>query len=337
MKLRGTLSRKHLLAFLLALSVATSLAGPRLARPLRGAASLLLAPIGGGPMYAVTELGRKLSADPGTTISAEQAKELIQQNDYLTRLAAYWQYERDSYRERAERLANFQKMYGPTRDLACELIAARVVAADSLPYGQSRLVSPDKRQRVRAGSMVTTRELLTQRSLALPPRLAVVESDAAVVERNALVGRITDSGAFTASLQLLTDPGFQIHGRIRRVIVARRPRQVTVTENSLPRKATLTEANNGPIKVLAQGDGTPRLIVKHVKEYDNVLPGDLLLTDAEAEGLPTEIYVGKVVEVAGDPKDARRVTVYVEPAGDLANLTDVFILSPLRPPPGRSD
>jgi cell shape-determining protein MreC len=330
MKLRGTLSKKHLLGLLLALSVATSLAGPRVARPLRGAACLLLAPIGDGPMYAVTELGKKLSADPGTTISAEEAKALRQENDYLARLAAYWQYERDSYRRRAEKLANFQWMYGPTQDLACELIPARVVAADALPYGQWRVVNSGSRKGVRPGSMVTTRGMQTQRTKALPPRLAVVES-------NALVGRIADSGAFTASLQLLIDPGFQIRGRIRRVISSQRPRQITVTENNLPRKATLTPANNEPIDVLAQGDGTPRLIVRHVKEYHTVLPGDLLVTDTEAEGLPTEIHVGKVVEVAPDTKDARRVTVYVEPAGDLANLRDVFILSPLHAPQGRSD
>lgn len=330
MKVHGTLSKKHVLALMLALSVATSLIGPRLARPLRSTASLLLAPIGDGPMYAVTELGRKLAADTGNAVSPEEAKALRQENDYLARLAAYWQYERDSYRRRAELLANFQKMYGPAQDLACELIPARVVAGDALPYGQTRLVSPGARQGVRGGSMVTTRDLLTQRSKALPPRLAVVES-------NALVGRVADSGAFTASLQLLTDPGFKIRGRIRRVITGRNPRQITALENNLPRKTTLTQANNDPIEVTANGDGTPRLIVKHVKEYDNVLPGDLLVTDTEAEGLPTEIYVGKVAEVAPDTKDSRRVTVYVEPAGDLANLRDVFILSPLRAPQGKSD
>jgi len=130
---------------------------------------------------------------------------------------------------------------------------------------------------------------------------------------------------------LLIDPGFQIRGRIRRKL-SPKPRAITVTENNLPRKATLTEANNEPIEVMIEGDGTRRLVVRQVKEYDNVLPGDLLVTNTEAAGLPTEIHVGKVAEVVRDTKDARRVTVYVEPHADLENLRDVFILSPLRPP-----
>jgi cell shape-determining protein MreC len=172
---------------------------------------------------------------------------------------------------------------------------------------------------------VTTRQLITNRAKWMPPRLAVVS-------HSALVGRILEAGAFTARLQLLTDRGYQVHGRIRRIISPNRTRMITVTAGDMPRTAPLTPANNEPIDVIARGDGARRLVVEDVKEYHNVQPGDLLVTATHEENLPTEIHVGKVVEVTRDRKDPHRVRVFVQPHADLESAREVFILSPVAPP-----
>jgi cell shape-determining protein MreC len=329
MRRRVTFSRKHLLGVVLGFSVVASLVGPRIARPLRQAAGFLLAPLGDGPMYAVTKLTARLPDDAAGRMSAEEARRLRQENEYLRRLVTIWRSESERHERHARMLANFQRMYGPTQELACELISGRVVGAGSLPYGRSRVVRPSGSRAVREGAAVTTRQVLTDRSKALPPRLAVVNDVA-------LVGRITETGAFTARLQLVTDSGFQVHARIRRVISSSATRMITVTEGDLPSTTTLTPANNRPIDVIARGDGARRLIVEHVKGYHNVLPGDLLVTSTREEDLPVEIHIGKVVEVRRDAKAPHRVTLSVEPHADLDGLRDVLILSPLSPPPGQA-
>ncbi|MGB2821267.1 MAG: rod shape-determining protein MreC [Phycisphaerae bacterium] len=327
MKLQARFSRKHLLAVLLALSAVGSVMGPQVADPLREATGSLLSPLSDAPMWAVTELGSRVSAPRQNRISAKEAAELRRQIDELNRLVAFLGFRAELHRKRGEDLANFQRMYGPTHDLACELIPARVVAGGSLPYDGTRMLTRGSRRTVHPGSAVTTRQLVTDRSKLLPPLLSVVNS-------NFLVGRITVSGAFTARLQLLTDRDFEIYGRVRRVISSRPREMVTVKEGELPRTAPLTPESNYPIDVIAHGDGAGHLIVPDVEEQHKVQQGDLLVTSADHGDVPTEIHIGEVVEVSSDPKDARRVTLTVKPHADLENIRDVYILSPVEPPSG---
>ncbi|MCD6303842.1 MAG: rod shape-determining protein MreC [Planctomycetes bacterium] len=325
MKFRLALSRKQLLGVLLAASAVTSLAGARVAGPLRRLAGLLLPPLSDAPMDVVTRLGAELAADGPARMTPQQAEALRRRNDYLSRLAAYWRYESELYRRRAMNLANFQRMYAPAADLACELIPAHVVAAGTLPYDQTRMLRVTGSAKAPAGSPVTTRLLMTRRAKALPPKLAVVNA-------NCLVGRIISSGAFTARLQLVSDAAFRMRGRIRRIIRPSRPRMVTVIDDKLPRQAPLTPEINDPIDVIARGDGAAGMIVDDVKEYYNVQPGDLLVTDGQG-GAGVEIFVGKVTRVERSAKDPHRVTLHVKPAADLDNLREVYILSPVKPPP----
>jgi cell shape-determining protein MreC len=315
-------SKRHLLAVLLSFSLGMSLAGSRVSLPLRHATQFALAPLGDAPMYAATKLRARLNRKAEPQLSDEQVKQLQAENRYLRRLSDYWQAQSEVFERQAQRLANFQRMYGPTADLGCDLISARVVGAGSLPYDRTRVLSSFSRQGTKPGDVATMRELATNRSKALPPQLAVVSE-------YSLVGRIIDSGQFTARLQLVTDREFQINGRIRRVIVPGQARTVTVTEGSLPRTTQLTPENNAPIVVLAVGDGANMVVAPDVKAYYNVQPGDQLWASAEKEYLPVDIYIGKVEKVELNEKDSRRVTVYVRPHDDVANVRDVFIISPL--------
>ena len=316
-------SKSHLLAILLLCSLAMSFAGSWVSDPLRRATQFVLAPLGDAPMYAATRIEARLHRQAAPRLSDADAEQLQAENRYLRRLSDHWQAQSEAFERQAQRLANFQRMYGPTVDLSCELIPAHVVGAGSLPYDRTRELSGGLRQGIRSGAAVTVREIATNRSKALPPKLAVVNE-------SSLVGRIVDSGAFTARLQLVTDRGFQVSARIRRVIVPGRSRTVTITEGGLPRTTQLTPENNTPIDdVLAVGDGANMVVVPDVKAYYKVEAGDLLWASAEKEYLPVDIYIGKVEKVELNEKDSRRVTVYVRPYADVANVRDVFIISPL--------
>ena len=327
MKIQVRFSRKHLLAILLALSVVGSVMGPQVARPLREAAGSFLSPLSDVPMWAVTRIGSRVSAPGQERITADEAARLRRRIDELQRTVASLRYLAELHRARGEDLANFQRMYGPTQDLACELIPARVVAAGSLPYDDTRMLARGSRRKIREGAAVTTRQLITNRSKALPPLLSVVNA-------SFLVGRVTVSGAFTARLQLLTDRDFEIYARIRRVISSRPRDMVTVTDGKLPRTAPLTPASNDPIEVIARGDGARYMVVRDVEEQHKVQEGDLLVTTTEHGDVPTEIHIGEVIEVRTDAKDARRVTLIVKPHADLENIRDVYIVSPVEPPTG---
>lgn len=321
-------SKRHLLAVLLSFSLGMSLAGSRVSLPLRHATQFALAPLGDAPMYAASKLRARLNRQAEPRLSDEQAEQVQAENRYLRRLSDHWQAQSEVFERQAQRLANFQRMYGPTADLGCELIPAHVVGAGSLPYDRTRVLSSGGGQGIKSGDAVTMREVATNRSKALPPKLAVVNE-------SSLVGRIVDSGAFTARLQLVTDREFKINGRIRRVIVPGRMRTVTVTEGSLPSTTQLEPKNNTPIEVLAVGDGADMVVAPDVKAYHNVLPGDQLWASAEKEYLPVDIYIGKVEKVELNEKDSRRVTVYVRPPADVADVRDVFIISPLTAQPQR--
>ena len=315
-------SKRHLLAILLLCSLVMSFAGSRVALPLRHATQFVLAPLGDAPMYAATKIQAKLNRQAAPRLSDEQADQVQAENRYLRRLSDYWQAQSEVYERQAQRLANFQRMYGPTVDISCELIPAHVVGAGSLPYDRTRVLDGGGRQGIKPGDVVTVREVATNRSKALPPNLAVVNE-------SSLVGRILDSGAFTARLQLVTDRGFQVSARIRRVIVPGQARTVTITEGGLPRMTQLTPENNTPIMVLATGNGADMVMAPDVKAYYEVQPGDQLWASAEKEYLPVDIYIGKVEKVELNEKDSRRVTVYIRPHADVANVRDVFIISPL--------
>ena len=318
----AAVSKRHLLAVLLLSSLAMSFAGWRVSLPLRRATQFVLAPLGDAPMYVATRIEARLHRQASPRLSDEDAEQLQAENRFLLRLSDHWRAQSEVFERQVRRLANFQRMYGPAADISCELIAAHVVGAGSLPYDRMRVLGSGGKQGIRPGDVVTVRELATNRSKALPPKLAVVNE-------SSIVGRIVDSGAFTARLQLVTDREFQINARIRRVIVPGRTRTVTVTEGSLPRTTQLEPKDNTPIDVLAVGDGADMVMAPDVKAYYNVLPGDQLWASAEKEFLPVDIYIGKVEKVELNAKDSRRVTVYVRPHADVAAVRDVFIISPL--------
>jgi len=326
-------SKKHLLAVLLLCSLAMSLAGSGAARPLRHATHFALAPLGDALMYASTSLAGTMTAEPVAKLSAADARKLIDENAELRKQVDLWQATSEYYWRQNIRLENFKQMYGWVGDVSCELIPAHVVGTGSLAYDQTRVLSPGSQQGVEAGDLVASRDrrtsvdVATSRSKVLPDKLAVVTS-------SSLVGRVVDSGAFTARVQLVTDKDFQMSGRIRRLYVPGRSRTIT-TEGPQPQTTQLTEKNNAPIDVLITGDGAGMVVVPGVKAYHNVLPGDYLWARATEQNIPMEIYVGQVVKVEPSPdmKDAHRVRVYVRPHEDLAAVRDVFIISPVAPLP----
>lgn len=315
MKLLASITRRRVLVAMVVVSVVTTLLGRPAARSLRHLLGPILAPLGDAGMYLTVAMRTHISAAAGGGMSVQEQARLRQQFDRLRGYAAYWMQASQKAQERLDALLGFQKSYGPVKNLPCELIPARVVGEASLPYDQMRALNVGLEDGAGPGELV----LVTDRSKAVPSGLAVVSA-------SALAGQVTSAGPFSAQMMLVTDRRFRTAARIRRVPDPSRPREIRLTGEGTARVEILSEKNNRAIDVEATGDGADGLVVPDVWRYDNVLPGDLVVT-AEGPFLPLEVRIGTVREVRPDLKHAERVIVSVRPEANLAALRDVFIVN----------
>jgi cell shape-determining protein MreC len=317
MKLLGRITKRHVLAVLIAISVVTTALGRPAAWRLRNLLQPFLSPLGDAGMYLTVAMRENINAAAGQGMSLQEQEKLRHEFDALRGYAAYWKWESEKRQEQLEALRRFQQSYGPVKDLPCELIPARVVGEASLPYSQARSLNVGQDAGAEPGELV----LATDRSKALPSGLAVVAA-------SALAGRVTGAGAFSAQMQLVTDRRFKTAGRIRRIPDPNSPREIRLTGDGNARVEVLNEKNNRPIDVQAAGDGAGGLTVADVWRYDNVQAGDLLVT-AEDKFLPLEVRIGRVQQVRPDPMHPERVILSVRPEADLGTLRDVFIVNSL--------
>ena len=348
-------SGSTVLIVLLGCSLISALFGQRVARPLRGLMQYVLVPPGDGAMYFVTYFKRQIGRGEGRPLMPREARRLREQNEQLRRQVYSLLEQRDQWWERATVVKELRGLLGarfaPSRDLPYDIIAARVVADESLPYGAGRLLTGGRGRGARDGAPVTAYTLQTDRAKAIEPAGSAVLDPQILrkhryrlqVTGSVLVGRLTHAGEFSAGMHLVTDRGFRIDARIRRQVDRRHPRMVVPREGGQPRPLTLA---NSTIDVVAQGDGKGSVSVPHVDSKHAVRPrgwrlpgegpagdqrprrGDWLVTRGDGTLLPVEVGIGEVVEVTPDPEHPGFVTVRVEPFVDLSALRDVYIIVP---------
>lgn len=318
------LSKRSTLTILLIVSVLTTVLGHSLADWVRSKAHMFITPLGDGGMYIVTSLKSSGNSRAARNLSTAEIERLVSENlqlrNQLVEADRRQVVESQQWRQKMEEVQALRlSSFVPKDDVPCELIPARVVAIDSMPYGQMRVTNRGGASGVRDGEPVLERLLMTDRSKELPGNLAVITS-------SALVGRITPRGAgpFTSQLQLVTDSGFDIDCRVVRRIDPNRPRQIQVLSQGVAALEKLGPANNAPVPVTARGDGAGGMIVKNVGDGYNVQPGDWLMTQGDDPYLRTEVRIGTVVDVK--PADSHHVTLRVAPFADLGTLRDVYIV-----------
>lgn len=305
-----------ILALLMAMTVVTTLLGPSAAGKLRATVHWAFAPLGDAGMYLTTRVKRLTQPPP--RIEPDRAERLVERNEILQRQVRFLesQLRRTQQTMRSGR-GVFSKYFDPRSGVPVQCVAARVVAADSMPYGWTRIVNAGHRRGATNGAFVTQRRLLTDRAEPMGDNQLVLGA-------SALAGRIMESGPFTARLQLVTDAGFEIRSQVHRVIDPRRPRVIQAGDQMVQ----LTAANDAPIDVMAFGDGAVGLIVPEVRKVHNIRVGDVLQVRPDIGALPAPVQIGRVVEVVDDARHAGMVQLHVRPAVDFPSLRDVFIVVP---------
>lgn len=323
-----------ILTILMGCSVLVALFGQRVGDPLRSAVRYAIVPPGDGAMYLVTEFNDR-RRPVGSGLTDKEADRLRKENEALRRQVYGLVQERYKYWRRATIVERMRPRFGATPKFPYDLIATRVVAGQSLPYGSARVLGAGRAQGAVAGAPVTTRGLRTDRAKALPEGsvgVVPLPQNLMTVTSATLVGRISWAGEFTATLQLVTDPGFRINARIRRIINRRNPRMIVPPGGGS--SVRLTARNNRLIDVTpAVGDGKESLIVKNVENAKAIRPGDRLVSRTDERFLPAEISIGEVVVVKPDPDNPGFCTLLVKPHAELAALREVYIVVSRGTPP----
>jgi len=319
MRVRFRITRRRLLAAALVTSVASSLAGQPLAGWIRPRVQAVFMPFGDGGMYLTRAFTEKVENAVSRSLEPTEARKLRRENENLRNVIFQLERRLHDQQQRLSEVQGFRNLYGRGREFPWILLPARVVLADSLPYGKTRTLNVGGAHGVTNGLRVTERILLTGRAKAIWPE------NLSVVTATALVGRVVESSAQTARLQLLTDPGCRMLAKIVRD--PSRRREITLVPQGL--RVPLSKDNAVVNEIVeVQGDGSNLLIVSNVKEYHNVWPGDYLVSCREDYYLPAGVLIGRVERVEPYPKSPGFVRLRVRPQADLANLRNVYIVVP---------
>jgi len=343
-------SKRHVLAGVLVLSMVSCLARPRGFAWPRDLLAPVLMPLSYAGTYVAAGVRRNVRQWPAGEMDAETARRLLAENpalrrELLTHVDPRLKQQIHRYQwllaRRDRELARMAGMREFREVFPCMLIPATVIGAGPTPYERGRLLRAGRR--ASTGQMVTTRELLTYRPTALP-------GNEAVLSGTMLVGQIVSSGAWTARLQLITDPDFQVQAWVERVYdESKSPADQRIIEvveavagKSVPTRRPLRKGDVWiPVNLL--GQGTDRLITEALPARHGIAPGDLVLTvgvappqagRAMADGardprLPEGMVIGRVAEVQPVPDNPRHVRLSVAPGADLGAVSEVYIVEPL--------
>jgi segregation and condensation protein B len=226
MRLFARVTTKRVLGVLMCASAVTAVFGSRVSGWVRPRVQGALAPFGDAGMWVLTA-ARSHVGRPGGPSPGEQ------ENRALRAYVAELQGEIDALRRQIPEMARIYRQI-PPGEFPYTLVPARVALLDSLPYGRSGLVNVGGSRGARRGSGVTTRRLITGLSKALDGELPVLTHEA-------LVGRLTDTWKYGATLQLVTDAQFKIPAQIHRIVDPDNPRTITTDERGSARTETLRD------------------------------------------------------------------------------------------------
>ncbi|MBT3200774.1 MAG: hypothetical protein HN350_12750, partial [Phycisphaerales bacterium] len=269
-------------------------------------------------------------------VSAEEAVRLRKEIEQWRGAAQTYSWREIHWWNQSRKIQKIRSTFGA--QLAnCELIPARVVLGDALPYGQSQTVYSGTIRGVEPGMRVI--DVLTDRSKALPggDQMRAITGYSAESGKplagSILIGWVEAAGSFTARVRLVTDKKFKVQALLHRRINPQAPRRVTVKTPDGPTVEVLTRKNNHLIPVTLSGDGERGMVTESIPREHNIRPGDWLWSMGRSAKLPIRLRIGKVTEVIELTKNPNFVTAKVIPASDLGSLQDIFIVRSLASPP----
>ena len=303
---------------LVAMSVISILLPPGFASRVRDKLHWIFIPLGDGGTYLASAI-RSEDTIMDDTLS-KQERHLAEENEILRGIIARQQGQLDEYKAGTRVISD---LYGPSTDPPVRLVPARVIAADSMPYGWTRVTNAGEDKGAEGGMYVTRRVLGTD-------RLKRIAGNPSVLCGTVLAGRISESGAYSSRVILVMDYKFQINVRILRIIDPQNPRIIRVGAHPLP---LTPEKALTSVFFKARGAGAAGMIIKDVSKEQMIRKGDIVQTCQNDGSIRAAVRIGTVVEVE-DNKSPNHVNLRVEPFITPDYLRDLFIVIPREFPAG---
>ena len=330
-----SLSKKRTLVVMLGIAIVTSFMGSLISDLLRMPAVCAMAPVSDFVKASTSAFKTAMVNREEPVMSSAEASRLRREIQQL-RSEAWARSQRERYWwDRYRRVQNTRKAYGASLE-RCELIPARVILGEALPYGRSQTVIKGTIHGVEPGMRVI--DVLIDRSKALPAgdKMRTITGyspgTGKPIAGSVLVGWVEAAGSFTARVRLVTDKRFKVEAWLHRTLNPANPRIITANTPEGPTEVTMTARNNSLINVKVMGDGERGLVTSAVPKSHNVRPGDWVWTIGRSAKLPVKLRIGKVAKVATSVKNPNFVAMTVTPAAELGSLRDVLIVRSLVSP-----
>lgn len=185
------------------------------------------------------------------------------------------------------------------------LIAARLVAADSVAWRESRLIDQGTLRGIRRDAAVISSYFTSVGGAD------GVADGMSIVSGEVLIGEIVETRTHTARVLLLTDP-------------EARPRVVRIVHEG-DSGAEVLDA-----EFLCRGIGQGSMAIREVDhnyvQQGKVKPGDRVVTAAGDLNLPCEMVIGRVHEIRRDDDNAVLYNLTVKPLLDVSRLGRVYVI-----------
>ena len=198
------------------------------------------------------------------------------------------------------------------------LIPAPVVAADASPGRDTLRVG---RGRLRG---VQREDWVASRMLVRAGEPDGIQSGAAVLGQQCLLGWIEETGPFTSRVVLLSDAYSQ---RVLRVHIAH---YAASDRNPRAREPRLVMMGERVAEFVLRGAGGGRMIINDIPhdfvDAGLITPGDLVLSDPHDPKLGQALVVGEITEVRHNKSKPLLYDAYVQPRFDPRSLSQVLIV-----------
>lgn len=185
------------------------------------------------------------------------------------------------------------------------LIPAQIVAGDSLPWRDSRLIDQGTLRGVRRGHTVVSNYGVTA------GQNEGVQAGMSILVGESLVGEIVQVSTHTSRVLLITDPEAT-------------PRWIRVGHQTEQGIVYVRE------EMLLKGVGNGRMRISDVShdyiERQEIELGDWVVSTGADRQLPVQLVVGRIVDMRRDDDNAVLYNLTVEPLVDVRQLRRVYIV-----------
>ncbi|MBN1764767.1 MAG: hypothetical protein JW860_05875 [Sedimentisphaerales bacterium] len=294
------LSHKQIFTYLMMGAVVCMLLPVRVTNHLDHVLSVLVAPFSKGSQDMSLMVTDKIHQDDSGEVPSDTPEEPVDATIQDTNRLVNIEQELKYYKDLTDRLSGLRQNQSLDR---ARLIVAYITGSDSSNQREVKFLDRGTRNQVESGQIVIgwPKQIYKDNILNDEETDAIYEQALS----GAVVGRISDAGSWTSSLQLISDPGMAM-----KVAIEPAPQR----------------REDWRVKGILKGKGLGQISVHLIPATVPVKTGDVVLARSDDEGLPMDMIIGYISSCRRTEKNPVEWQILVQPAVDLQNLREVVVI-----------